>query len=197
MQAHHHRLAQRVDRRVRHLRKSLPKIPIHRPRTPRQECQRRIIPHRPHAVLAVRRHRLQHHLHVFARIPEPALQLQQLLPRHRIRPSLPAQRPPYPAASRTARSGRTGPAARRFQIRFRPPGRPPASRPAPAARYAPPAPGPDPPAPASEPATTSPSSVIANRHGRSPFRSSAAPTTQPSANEIAAGPSQGSTQSAW
>jgi hypothetical protein len=52
-------------------------------------------------------------------------------------------------------------------------------------------------APASEQQTTSPSSVRCQRNGRSPLRSSAAPTRRPSLNTTPAGPSHGSLSEAW
>ncbi len=52
-------------------------------------------------------------------------------------------------------------------------------------------------APTSLASTTRPSSVTQYRPGRSPFRSSTAPMTDPSVNAIRAGPSQGSISVAW
>ena len=52
-------------------------------------------------------------------------------------------------------------------------------------------------APASEAHTTRPSSVASQRIGRSPLRSSAAPTRWPSVKTRPAGPSHGSVRQAW
>ena len=52
-------------------------------------------------------------------------------------------------------------------------------------------------APVSEASTTQPSSVCAQRPGRSPLRSSLAPSTRPSENVIEAGPSHGSISFSW
>ena len=51
--------------------------------------------------------------------------------------------------------------------------------------------------PASDASTTQPSRVSSQRPGRSPLRSSVAPITRPSVNEIAAGPSHGSITHEW
>ena len=81
MQRHHHRLAQRIDRRIRHLRKALPKERIDRSGRTRQKRQRRVVTHRPHTVLALCCHRLQHHLHVFARVAKATLHHHQCIGR--------------------------------------------------------------------------------------------------------------------
>ena len=51
--------------------------------------------------------------------------------------------------------------------------------------------------PVSEPRTTQPSLVSSQRPGRRPLRSSVAPISRPSVNEIAAGPSHGSIRHEW
>ncbi len=59
-QRHHQGLAQRIDRRVGHLREALPEEGIDRRRAPRQWRDRRVVTHAPHGILPGRRHRLQH-----------------------------------------------------------------------------------------------------------------------------------------
>ena len=86
VQLDHARLAQRIDRRIRHLRKSLPEERVHRPRRPRQRRNRRVVAHRPDGVLALHRHRLQDHVHVFFGVAKAQLQpvhLRRIKRRHR------------------------------------------------------------------------------------------------------------------
>ena len=81
----HHRLAQRIDRRIGHLGKSLSEERVQwawRTSQWRQSC---IVAHRPHRILALRRHRLQDHAHVFARIAEAVLQTIEFRGRERRR----------------------------------------------------------------------------------------------------------------
>ena len=58
-QRHDEGLAQRVDRRVRHLREALAEIRVQALRNARQRWDRRIVPHAPHGVLARRGHGLR------------------------------------------------------------------------------------------------------------------------------------------
>ena len=92
MQRNHDRLAQRIDRRVRHLCKSLPEKRIQRPRRPSQKCQRRIVPHRPHRVFPACSHRLQNHLDVFLGVHKTALLCHQVSSCHRSICNQPSQR---------------------------------------------------------------------------------------------------------
>src|SRR5580698_84819 len=66
--------AQRIDRRICNLGKTLAEIGIHRPRSTRQRSQRRIVSHRPDGIFAITGHRLQNHTHIFARVTETQLQ---------------------------------------------------------------------------------------------------------------------------
>ena len=198
MQRHHARLAQRIDRRIRHLRKPLPEVRIHRPRRTRQKRQRRIVSHRPHRVFALRRHRLQDHLHVFARIAKAALQSAKL--RAAIRPS-PA-RPAQTAASSTSLRIRRTRVEQLQQLLVLinlvlPPDPRPASAPAPAARCASPLR-----IEIHQPRLRARNHQPILRH-RKPARPQPIPIQRrahhlPVAeNAIAAGPSHGSAQSAW
>src|SRR5205814_1936841 len=58
-QRHDEGLAQRVDRRVRHLREALADIRVQALRNARQRWDRRMVPHAPHGVLARRGHGLR------------------------------------------------------------------------------------------------------------------------------------------
>ena len=78
MHLQHHRLPQRIDRRIRHLCEALPEKRVQRPRRSGQRRNRRIVAHRPHRILTLGGHRLQDHAHIFARVAEPMLQTIQL-----------------------------------------------------------------------------------------------------------------------
>src|ERR1700722_1173081 len=64
-QRHHLRFAQRIDRRIRHLRESLLAVIPKRARQRRQKRRRRIIPHAPVGLFAVRKRRKQNFKLVF------------------------------------------------------------------------------------------------------------------------------------
>ncbi len=70
----HHRLAQRIDGRIGHLRKSLPEKCVKRPRRAGQWRNRSVVAHGPHCILALGGHGLQNHAHIFARKSEAVLQ---------------------------------------------------------------------------------------------------------------------------
>src|SRR5271157_3471402 len=55
-------------------RRTLTEEPVQGPRCPRQGRDGGIVSHRPNGILALQRHGTQEHLHVFARVAEPALQ---------------------------------------------------------------------------------------------------------------------------
>ncbi len=76
-QRHHEFLADRIDRRVRHLREQLLEVVVENLRTVREHRQRGIVAHRTERLLAVLSHRRQQQLHILLRIPEHLLAVQQ------------------------------------------------------------------------------------------------------------------------
>ena len=76
-EAHHELLADRVDRRIRHLREQLLEVAVEHLRTVGEHRQRRVVAHRADGFLAVRRHRRQDHLQVFLRVAERLLPIEQ------------------------------------------------------------------------------------------------------------------------
>ena len=76
-QRHHHLLADRIDRRVGHLREQLFEVVVQRLVLARQHRQRSIVTHRAGGFLAVGRHRRQKHLDVFLRVAEGLLAVEQ------------------------------------------------------------------------------------------------------------------------
>ncbi len=79
LQAHHPRLAQRVDRRVGHLAEVLAEEVRQRPVLVRQHRKRRVVAHRADGFLAVLDHGREHHLQVLQRHAGGDLTAQQLL----------------------------------------------------------------------------------------------------------------------
>ena len=79
--AHHDGLADRVDRRVRHLGEELLEVRVeHRPPLG-EDRQRQVVAHRPDRLLRVPRERSEDHLHVVLRVAEGELTLAQRLGR--------------------------------------------------------------------------------------------------------------------
>ena len=85
LQAHHDRLADRVDRRVRHLREQLLEVRVDEPVAIGEHREGRVVAHRADRLLGVARERRQDHLHVLERVAERDLPLAQRLGRHRVR----------------------------------------------------------------------------------------------------------------
>ena len=111
-QRHDEGLAQRVDRRVRHLREALADIRVQALRNARQRGDRRVVPHAPHRVLARRRHGLGDVAQV---LEAPA---EGELARHELRPLVPRRRDPGGRAERADGAG--GPARVRSATRHLP-----------------------------------------------------------------------------
>jgi hypothetical protein len=76
-QRHHDRLADRVDRRVGHLREQLLEVVVQRLVLARQHGQRAVVAHRADALLAGLRHRRHQELQVFLRVAEGLLAVEQ------------------------------------------------------------------------------------------------------------------------
>jgi len=70
----HDGLPQRVDRWIGNLGEPLPEKRIQWARRAGERSERRIVSHRPNSILALGRHRLQDHPHVFARKTKTTLQ---------------------------------------------------------------------------------------------------------------------------
>ena len=199
--AHHDRLADRVDRRVRHLREQLLEVRVEQRLPVGEDRERQVVAHRADRLLGVPRERREDHLHVVLRVAERELALAQrlggageVLPRRQIlephdlvagttrrtaaarRPSASPPRPGRSGRSRrrrgTASRAAAGPSARTFS-------------------------GASSSTPVSDARITQPSAVSSHRPGRRPLRSSVAPITRPSVNAIAAGPSQASIRHWW
>ena len=79
--AHHDRLADRVDRRVRHLREQLLEVRVEQRLAAREHGERRVVPHRADRLLGVPRERREDHLHVLLRVAEEELPRAQRLGR--------------------------------------------------------------------------------------------------------------------
>ncbi len=77
-QAHHERLALRVDRGVRDLREVLLEVGREQLRARGEGCERRVDPHRADRLLPVGRHRRDHEAQVLAAVAEESLQPLQL-----------------------------------------------------------------------------------------------------------------------
>ena len=197
LEAHHDRLADRVDRRVGDLGEALLEVGEQRRLALGERREREVVAHRAGRLDPGLGRGRDQHPQVLLRVAEGELAgAQRLVGAHR--------------ASRSARSSRTivallAPARRRACARATSSSASPSASStaalevddeqaarvqAAAARR--PSPGrPAAPRPRSR-ATTSPSSVTSQRPGRRPLRSRQAPTMRPSENAIAAGPSQGS-----
>ncbi len=74
---HHQLFADRIDRRIRHLREKLLEIVVKHFRPVRQHRQRGIVAHRADRLLAIGRHRREDHLQVFLRVAERLLAVEQ------------------------------------------------------------------------------------------------------------------------
>ncbi len=74
---HHEFLADRVDRRVRHLREQLLEVVVEHLRPVRQHGQRRVVAHRADRFLAGLRHRREYDLEVLLRVAERLLAVEQ------------------------------------------------------------------------------------------------------------------------
>ena len=70
---HHHRLAQRVDRRVGHLRESLAEVGVQTLRHRRERRDRSVVAHAPDRIGAGAAHRLEHEPEVLEPVAEAAL----------------------------------------------------------------------------------------------------------------------------
>ena len=81
LDAHHHRLADRVDRRVRHLGEQLLEVRVHQRLAVGEHCERRVVAHRANGFLGVPRKRSEDHLHVLLRVAECELPVPQRLGR--------------------------------------------------------------------------------------------------------------------
>ncbi len=85
-QAHDQLLADRIDRRVGHLREVLLEVGVQQLRLVRQHRHGRVVAHRAHRLLARVRHRRHQELQAFLRVAEGLLQIEQrhvrLLARH-------------------------------------------------------------------------------------------------------------------
>ena len=201
LQAHHDRLADRVDRRVRDLREQLLEVRVDEPVAVGEDREGRVVAHRADRLLGVARERRQDHLHVLERVAERDLPLAQRLGRQRVRHPRRQVGEPHDLAvepvARTAagwrsrawprRPGRSVPARDR-RGRACPGCSRPLRRMFAAGMSS---------TPASEASTTQPSRVSSQRPGRRPLRSSVEPITRPSVNDTAAGPSQASIRHWW
>ena len=76
-EAHHQLFADRIDRRVGHLREVLLEIGVEQLRLVRQRRDRRVGAHRADGFLARRRHRRHQELEVFLRVAERLLAIEQ------------------------------------------------------------------------------------------------------------------------
>ena len=72
----HQLFANRVERRVRHLREQLREVVVEQPRLVRQHGERRVRAHRPDRLFAVLRHRRQQNLQILLGVAEGALPIQ-------------------------------------------------------------------------------------------------------------------------
>ena len=111
-QRHHQLFADRIDRRIGHLREQLFEIAVEHLRPVRQYRQGGVVAHRADRLLAVQRHRRQDHLQVFLRVAERLLPVEQgdfrALRRRRRRKVLERDaRPVDPRAVRLGRRQRT------------------------------------------------------------------------------------------
>ena len=74
---HHELFADRIDRRIRHLREQLLEIVVEDLRSPRQHRQRGVVAHRADRLLARARHRREDHLEILLRVAERLLAVEQ------------------------------------------------------------------------------------------------------------------------
>ena len=102
LHAHHDRLADRVDRRVRHLREELLEVRVEERLAVGEHGERRVVPHRADRLLGVPRERREDHVHVLLRVAERELALAQ-----RLVPARAAARRSGRSASRTRSARRT------------------------------------------------------------------------------------------
>ena len=79
LHAHHDRLADRVDRRVGHLREELLEVGVEQRLPVGEHGERQVVPHRADRLLGVPRERREDHLHVLLRVAERELALAQRL----------------------------------------------------------------------------------------------------------------------
>ena len=201
LQAHHDRLADRVDRRVRHLREQLLEVRVDEPVAVGEDREGRVVAHRADRLLGVARERGQDHLHVLERVAERDLPLAQGLGRHRVRhPGRQVGEPHDLAVEPLAVRLLGGDPALDLVV-----GDDPSLLEIDEEELARAAAGPCggcstagmSSTPASEASTTQPSRVSSQRPGRRPLRSSVEPITRPSVNDTAAGPSQASIRHWW
>ena len=202
LQAHHDRLADRVDRRVRDLREQLLEVRVDEPVPVGEHRERRVVPHRADRLLGVQRERGEDHLHVLVRVAERDLPLPQRLRRQGVRhprrqvveaDDLAVEPPARTASARRSRLldllvGDDPPAVEVDEeelARLQPPLAQRCSRRGCRAR------------PSRRRAGPSRRVVSSQRPGRRPLRSSVAPITRPSVKETAAGPSQASIRHWW
>ena len=73
LDAHHDRLADRVDRRVRHLREQLLEVRVEERLPVGEDRERQVVAHRADRLLGVPRERREDHLHVLLRVAEREL----------------------------------------------------------------------------------------------------------------------------
>ena len=114
-EAHHQLLADRVDRRVRHLREVLLEVGVQQLGLVRQHRDRRVGAHRADRLLAGVRHRRHQELEALLRVAERLLQIEQ---RH---VGLLARAPSWAAAGRRPGSACASATARRGSARRDPP----------------------------------------------------------------------------
>ncbi len=75
----HQLLANRIDRRIRHLREQLLEVVVERLRFVREHRERSVSAHRADRLLPVRRHRREDHFEILDRVAERLLLLEQLV----------------------------------------------------------------------------------------------------------------------
>ncbi len=85
LHAHHYRLADRVDRRVRDLREQLLEVRVEQGLATRQHGERGVVAHGADRLLRVAGERRKQHLHVLLRVPEKQLPFAERLRRRRWR----------------------------------------------------------------------------------------------------------------
>ena len=85
LEAHHDRLPDRVDRRIRDLGEQLLEVGIEKSVAIREDGEGCVVPHRADGLLGVPRQRREDHLHVFLRVAEGNLALAQRLGRCSVR----------------------------------------------------------------------------------------------------------------
>ena len=102
--------ADRVERRVRHLREQLREVVVQQPRPVRQHGQRRVGAHRADRLFAVERHRREQNLQVLLRVAERALPVQHgvVVGQRQQRRRLAGLRAPPCSRSATRRTGCCG-----------------------------------------------------------------------------------------